>query len=119
LWLSEVDFTTLCTQCWEHSRFASALASQWRKKAMPAKQGKMVLARFFGTLDMVTRLNMIEDNCRAASSFGFGACGLRGGGALHAGVAQPGCTAVATQDACRPMPAPVSHRLGRLADTID
>lgn len=99
-WLGEADLSTVGTSWWTQVEFASALAIQMRKKALSRRQADAARDRFAEVLDMVTRLNVQEqDYLEAAVYCAQTDHGLRGGDALHLAIAQRhGCTLLATLD---------------------
>ena len=99
-WLGTADLSLMGTSWWTETEFASALGIQCQKKALTANQARKARARFTDLLDMVTRLNVLEQDYLLASEYCTdSAHGLRGGNALHLAIAQRhGCTMVATLD---------------------
>ena len=99
-WLGNEDLSLVGTSWWTEAEFASALGIQCRKKALTIGQTRQARARFTDLLDMVTRLNVLEQDYLLASEYCMGSAhGLRGGDALHLAIAQRhGCTKVATLD---------------------
>ncbi len=99
-WISRADFEAIGTSWWTETEFASALGIQLRKKALTKSQADRARERFDEVLDMVRRLDVVEqDFLEAANRCADAAHGLRGGDALHLAVAaRHGCTSVATLD---------------------
>lgn len=99
-WFGEADLSVVGTSWWTQTEFASALAIQQRKKALSRKQAELARERFGEVLDMVTLLNVSQqDYQEAAASCADAASNLRGGDALHLAIAQRhGCTTIATLD---------------------
>ena len=97
---AEADTENVGTSWWTQVEFASALGIQVRKKALNKAQCARAHKRFEDVLDMVNRLNVVEQDFLEAMAY----CedvntGLRGGDALHLAVAQRhGCTRLATLD---------------------
>ncbi|MDF1486429.1 type II toxin-antitoxin system VapC family toxin [Ramlibacter sp. H39-3-26] len=100
-WLGQTDLSQAGTSWWTQTEFASALGILLRRKAFTRKQAQAARERFAELLDMVTRLNVLEqDYHEAAAHCTDAASNLRGGDALHLAIAQRhGCTALATLDA--------------------
>lgn len=99
-WFGETDLSVVGTSWWTQTEFSSALAIQVRKKALSRKQAELARERFSEVLDMVTLLNVSQQDFQeAATSCADTAGNLRGGDALHLAIAQRhGCTAIATLD---------------------
>lgn len=99
-WFGGADLGLVGTSWWTQTEFASALGIQLRRKALSRKQAEQARERFSEVLDMVTLLNVSQqDFHEAAASCVDAASKLRGGDALHLAIAQRhGCTSIATLD---------------------
>lgn len=99
-WLSEANLLHIGASWWTKTEFSSALGIKLRKEALTRKQADSARARFAEVMEMVTVLNVIEDDFLQAQAACVDAVhGLRGGDALHLAIAQRhGCTLLATLD---------------------